>query len=69
MIRTPLRPLARVLKARERGEDPQAIEAENLRQVRAKVMEIIAVDEFDSEALRLGVRRDEDQDLPRSNAA
>ncbi|MCB5197622.1 penicillin-binding protein 2 [Loktanella sp. TSTF-M6] len=31
MIRTPLRPLARVLKARETGEDPSAIEKENLR--------------------------------------
>ena len=31
MIRTPLRPLARILKARETGEDPGAIEAENLR--------------------------------------
>ncbi len=31
MIRTPLRPLARILKARDRGEDTQAIEAENLR--------------------------------------
>ncbi|MFT6684097.1 MAG: cell division protein FtsI (penicillin-binding protein 3), partial [Loktanella salsilacus] len=31
MIRTPLRPLARILKARERGEDPGAIAAENLR--------------------------------------
>lgn len=31
MIRTPLRPLARILKAREKGEDPAAIEAENLR--------------------------------------
>ncbi|MEN9011982.1 MAG: penicillin-binding protein 2 [Yoonia sp.] len=31
MIRTPLRPLARILKARARGEDTQAIEAENLR--------------------------------------
>ena len=29
MIRTPLRPLARILKAREKGEDPAAIEAEN----------------------------------------
>ena len=29
MIRTPLRPLARILKARDRGEDPDAIEAEN----------------------------------------
>jgi len=31
MIRIPLRPLARILKARERGEDPGAIAAENLR--------------------------------------
>ncbi|MCF6445224.1 penicillin-binding protein 2 [Nereida sp. MMG025] len=31
MIRTPLRPLARILKARDRGENPQAIERENLR--------------------------------------
>lgn len=29
MIRTPLRPLARILRARETGEDPDAIEAEN----------------------------------------
>ena len=31
MIRTPLRPLARILKARDKGEDTAAIEAENLR--------------------------------------
>jgi cell division protein FtsI (penicillin-binding protein 3) len=31
VIRTPLRPLARVLKARETGENPAAIEAENKR--------------------------------------
>ena len=31
MIRTPLRPLARVLKARESGENPATIEAENKR--------------------------------------
>ncbi len=31
MIRTPLRPLARILKAREKGENPDAIEAENVR--------------------------------------
>ena len=29
MIRIPLRPLARILRAREKGEDPDAIEAEN----------------------------------------
>lgn len=31
MIRTPLRPLARILRARERGENPDDIEAENRR--------------------------------------
>lgn len=31
MIRTPLRPLARILEARDKGENPDAIERENLR--------------------------------------
>ncbi|MFU1477124.1 peptidoglycan D,D-transpeptidase FtsI family protein [Roseovarius sp. C7] len=31
MIRTPLRPLARILKARHQGENPDAIERENIR--------------------------------------
>lgn len=31
MIRTPLRPLARILRARDHGENPDAIERENLR--------------------------------------
>jgi cell division protein FtsI (penicillin-binding protein 3) len=31
MIRTPLRPLARILEARTRGENPDAIERENIR--------------------------------------
>lgn len=31
MIRTPLRPLARILEAREKGENPDAIERENIR--------------------------------------
>ena len=31
MTRTPLRPLARILAARSKGENPDAIEAENLR--------------------------------------
>ena len=31
MIRTPLRPLARILEAREKGENPDAIERENKR--------------------------------------
>ncbi len=32
MIRTPLRPLARILEARQKGENPDIIERENLRQ-------------------------------------
>jgi cell division protein FtsI (penicillin-binding protein 3) len=32
VIRTPLRPLARILLARQKGENPDAIERENLRQ-------------------------------------
>jgi len=31
MIRTPLRPLARILDARQKGENPDAIERENKR--------------------------------------
>ena len=31
MIRTPLRPLARILSARAKGENPDVIERENLR--------------------------------------
>ena len=31
MTRTPLRPLARILSAREKGENPDAIERENIR--------------------------------------
>ena len=31
MIRTPLRPLARILSARQKGENPDTIERENLR--------------------------------------
>ncbi|MFY8146296.1 MAG: penicillin-binding protein 2, partial [Rhodobacter sp.] len=31
MIRTPLRPLARILSARARGENPDSIERENIR--------------------------------------
>lgn len=37
MIRTPLRPLARILKARANGENPSEIEAENRRQRHEKM--------------------------------
>lgn len=39
MIRTPLRPLARILRAREKGENPDAIEAENRAQRHAVIQE------------------------------
>ncbi|KGJ06800.1 cell division protein FtsI (penicillin-binding protein 3) [Paracoccus halophilus] len=39
MIRTPLRPLARILRARERGENPDAIEAENRAQRHAEIQD------------------------------
>ena len=37
MIRTPLRPLARILPARDKGENPDAIERENIRQRHAEM--------------------------------
>ena len=37
MIRTPLRPLARILSARAKGENPDAIERENIRNRLANV--------------------------------
>ncbi len=39
MIRTPLRPLARILRAREKGENPDAIEAENRAQRHAVIQD------------------------------
>ncbi|MBM3606259.1 MAG: penicillin-binding protein 2 [Alphaproteobacteria bacterium] len=39
MIRTPLRPLARILRARDRGEDPDDIEAENRRRRHAEIQD------------------------------
>ena len=37
MIRKPLRPLARILRARETGQDPDAIEAENRAERHAEI--------------------------------
>ncbi len=39
MKRVPLRPLARIISAREKGEDPDLIEAENLRKRNAELSE------------------------------
>ena len=54
MIRTPLRPLARILRARERGEDPAAIESEN-RRLRHEAMRDRARDRAEGRLLVLGL--------------
>ncbi|MFD1913382.1 peptidoglycan D,D-transpeptidase FtsI family protein [Halodurantibacterium flavum] len=54
MIRTPLRPLARILLARQRGENPDAIERENLR-LRHEAMRDRARLRAESRLLLLGV--------------
>jgi len=54
MIRTPLRPLARILKAREKGESTKAIEAENIR-LREEAMADKARNRAEGRLLVLGV--------------
>jgi cell division protein FtsI (penicillin-binding protein 3) len=54
MIRTPLRPLARILDARGKGENPDAIERENLR-IRHEQMRDKARARAESRLLVLGV--------------
>ena len=54
MIRTPLRPLARVLEARAKGENPDAIERENLR-LRHEEMRDRARNRAEGRLLMLGV--------------
>ena len=54
MIRTPLRPLARILKAREKGESTKAIEAENIR-LREDAMADKARNRAEGRLLVLGV--------------
>ncbi|MEM7073453.1 MAG: penicillin-binding protein 2 [Pseudomonadota bacterium] len=54
MIRTPLRPLARVLQARQKGENPDAIECENIR-LRHEDMRDKARERAESRLLVLGV--------------
>ncbi|MGC9419859.1 MAG: peptidoglycan D,D-transpeptidase FtsI family protein [Rhodovulum sp.] len=54
MIRTPLRPLARILEARAKGENPAAIERENLR-LRHEQMRDAARDRAEGRLLMLGV--------------
>jgi len=54
MIRTPLRPLARVLEARAKGENPDAIERENIR-LRHEQMQDRARSRAESRLLVLGL--------------
>ncbi len=54
MIRTPLRPLARVLPARDKGENPDCIERENIRQ-RHEEMETRARSRAEGRLLVLGL--------------
>ena len=54
MIRTPLRPLARILKARQDGENPNAIERENKR-IRHEQMRDTARQRAEGRLLVLGV--------------
>jgi cell division protein FtsI (penicillin-binding protein 3) len=53
VIRTPLRPLARILSARAKGENPDAIERENLR-LRHEVMRDSARQKAEGRLLLLG---------------
>ncbi len=54
MIRTPLRPLARILRARANGENPDAIEKEN-RLLRAEAIRDRARDRAESRLFTLGL--------------
>ncbi|MBI6629893.1 peptidoglycan D,D-transpeptidase FtsI family protein [Pontibaca salina] len=54
MIRTPLRPLARIISARDKGENPKAIERENIRR-RHKNMQDRARARAEGRLLVLGV--------------
>lgn len=54
MIRTPLRPLARILDARQKGESPEAIERENIR-IRHEQMRDQARQRAEGRLLVLGV--------------
>ncbi|MFP7571248.1 peptidoglycan D,D-transpeptidase FtsI family protein [Marivita sp. S2033] len=82
MIRTPLRPLARILEARSKGENPDAIERENLRirheQMRDKarsraegrllVMAVMFFCAFGVVGARMGVLAASEAEEPRAQA-
>ncbi|MFD1193507.1 peptidoglycan D,D-transpeptidase FtsI family protein [Seohaeicola saemankumensis] len=83
MIRTPLRPLARVLEARAKGENPDAIERENLRlrheemrdrarqraEGRLLVLGVLFVCAFAMVGARMGLLAASEPSEPRASAA
>jgi len=83
MTRTPLRPLARILEARQKGENPDAIERENLRirheqmrdkaRVRAEgrllVMSVMFLVAFAVVGARMGMLAASEQAEPRAHAS
>ena len=80
MIRTPLRPLARILSARQKGENPELIERENIRlrheetrdserqraEGRLLVIGAFFLFAFVSVGLRMGVMANSEPSEPRS---
>ena len=83
MIRTPLRPLARILQARNSGENPDAIERENIRvrheqmrdtgrsraEGRLFVIAVLFLGAFVTEGVRMGVISHSEAVEPRASAA
>ena len=83
MIRTPLRPLARILRARERGENPDDIEAENRRlrheriqaraqrrsEMRVVLMASCFILAFATVGVRMGIMASSDPSEPRSQVS
>ncbi|MDQ7069144.1 MAG: penicillin-binding protein 2 [Rhodobacterales bacterium] len=83
MIRTPLRPLARILAARSKGENPETIERENIRlrhekmrdksraraEGRLLVLAAIFVVAFGAIGLRMGAMANTDPSEPRGTAS
>ncbi len=83
MIRTPLRPLARILSARQKGENPDVIERENIRMRHEKlrdssrqraegrllVLGAFFVFAFVTVGIRMGVLASAEPIEPRSNAS
>ena len=83
MTRTPLRPLARILQARDRGENPDAIERENIRrrhdemrdrarrraEGRLLVLGLVFLCAFIVIGGRMGVLANSDPAEPRASAA